>query len=171
MRVERRVIVGLVALSLAGCSGDRPDAPPGTLTNVATSWVPGQPSLADSPAFLAVAGRAEKAGDRRHANRVRELELIDARRVAAEERSRREIVERYREIRARALARYREALRIAARKRREMEAQRRRRLAEARRQREKLMEKLEVKPGDECSVPEIREQFDCVSGRLPVGES
>jgi hypothetical protein len=169
MRAERATIVGLVALSLAGCGATTPGEP-GSLSSTASSWVSGQPSLARSPAYLAIAGRAETIGDHRSADRARELELIEARRVAALERTRREAIRRFREIRARALARYEEALRVAERRRRELDAQRRRRLAEARRQREELLRKLRVQPGEECSVPEIREQFDCVAGRLPGPE-
>ena len=168
MRAERWLIAALVALCVAGCGAERPAAP-GSLTNPDSSWVPGQPSLAESPAYLAVAGPAETMGDHRLADRNRELALIEARRLAAQERTRREMLRRYREVRARALVRFREAMRVAARRRRELEAVRRRRLAEARRQRRELLEKLRVQPGEECSIPEIREQFDCVEGQLPAG--
>lgn len=73
MRAERTLLAGLVALALAGCGGAERASAPGELTNPTTSWVPGQPSLAESPAYLAVAGRAQTLGDHRFADRAREI--------------------------------------------------------------------------------------------------
>jgi hypothetical protein len=160
-----------VALGAAGCGDAQSGTPPaGSLRCAESSWIAGQPALTESAAYLAVAGRAQLLGDRRLADRGRTLDLIDARRVAAAEHARKAQLRRFAERRKIALARYREALRIAARKKRALERQRRQRLAAARREREALLRKLRVPPGQECEVPEIRAQFDCVSGQLPSGE-
>ena len=62
------------------------------------------------------------------------------------------------------------ALRRAAeeRARRVAEALQRKREAEQRLR--ELLRKLRVEPGQECEVPEVSREFDCVSGRLPIGK-
>jgi hypothetical protein len=171
VRAEAAAIALAAALALSACGADAPTAPgpAATLARTDSSWSAGQPPLTASAAYLAVAARAQTLGDLRFAERERTLELIDARRIARQQRHRRDVARRFREIRRRAFAHYREAIRVAARRRDELDAQRRRRLAEARRQREALRRKLHVAPGEECSIAEIREQFDCVSGKLPSG--
>jgi hypothetical protein len=168
VRADVTVAALLSALALGACGA----AAPGTVAPLArgdSSWSPGQPPLTTSAAYLDIAARAQTLGDVRLAERRRTLELVDARRVARAERKRRDATRRFEAIRRRALAHYRESLRVADRRRRELDAQRRRRLAEARRQREALRRRLHVTPGEECAIPEIRAQFDCVSGNLADG--
>jgi hypothetical protein len=135
-----------------------------------SSWMPGQGSLTLSPAYLAIAQRADLEGDRRAAAYQRTITLLEARKRAARRKAHDDALRRYREARARALAKYRAALRKA-----QLEKERQQRLLEARRREQErkmreLLKKLRVPAGQECQVPEVARQFDCVSGRLPLGK-
>ena len=167
---RRLLAAGVACAALAGCASGGDGGPAVRALPPDSSWQPGQGSLALAPAYLAIASRAEAQGERRLAGHLRRLELLDARKEAARKKERADALRRYRLARARALARYRVAL---ARAERERERQRRlmeaRRREAARRLRE-LLEKLRVPKGRECDLPEVRRQFDCVSGRLPLGE-
>ena len=166
---RRLLAAGVACAVLAGCgSGD--DGPAVRSLPPDSSWQPGQGSLALAPAYLAIASRAEAQGERRLAGHLRRLELLDARKEAARKKERADALRRYRLARARALAKYRAALakaeRERERQRRLMEARRR----EAERRLRELLKKLRVPKGKECELPEVRRQFDCVSGRLPLGK-
>jgi hypothetical protein len=122
-----------------------------------SSWVRGQASLVSLDSFAIIDSRAETIGANYQAERDREVarqeRLAELRRQRAESAARR-----------RALAAYRAALRRAAqeRKRQQRElAERRRRLKE---KLKRLREKYKVEPGEECSIPEVQQQFDCSTG-------
>lgn len=166
---SRTLAVLALSASLAACGGEE-EAPVVRAVPPDSSWLPGQGSLALAPAYLAIASRADAQGEQRLAAYLRRLELIDARRRAAKKKAREDALRKYREALRRAKAKYEAALRRAAeeRARREAEALQRRREAEQRLK--ELLRKLRVDPGQECSVPEVSRQFDCVSGRLPIGK-
>jgi hypothetical protein len=122
-----------------------------------SSWVRGQASLVSLDAFATVDGRAEALGATYQSLRDREVarqeRLAELRRERAQSAARR-----------RALAAYRAALRRAAAERRRQQrelAERRRRLKE---KLKRLREKYKVEPGEECSIPEVQQQFDCSTG-------
>jgi hypothetical protein len=166
----RRVVLVCAVLALGGCGGG--DAgPAGPSLPAESSWQPGQGSLRLSAAYLAIASRAEEQGDRRLADHLRRVRLIDARKEAARRKERADALRRYRLARARALAKYRAALAKAERERKRQLAlaAKRRREAEARRR--ALLEKLRVPAGKECSIPEVARLFDCHSGLPPLGGS
>lgn len=167
MRRRRPLVVVLACLALAGCAGDDegpapPELPP------ESSWVPGQGSLSLSPAYLAIATPAEEQGEHRLAAHLRRIELIDARKEAARKKARDEALRRYREQRRRALEKYRRALAKAEAERRERERELARQRAEARRKWQELLRKLAVAKGEECDIPEVQREFDCLSGRQPL---
>ena len=170
----RRLLASAAALACTvavgvGCGGGEtrvqvPLKPPDS------SWVPGQGSLTLSPAYLAIAQRADLEGDRRAAAYQRNITLLEARKREARQKAREDALRKYREARARALAKYRAALRKA-----QLERERQQRLLEAQRREQErkmreLLKKLRVPAGQECQVPEVARQFDCVSGRLPLGK-
>lgn len=158
---------GLAGAPLAGCGGEHAGPAPPALPPD-SSWVPGQGSLTLAPAYLAIASDANARGERRLADYLRRIELIDARKKAERERERREALRRYRLERARALAKYRRAVEKARRERERQERLLAKQRAEARRKLRDLLAKLHVPKGRECELPEVRRQFDCVSGRQPL---
>jgi hypothetical protein len=159
----------LVALALvgAGCGGGGGSGS-AVVRSTDSSWIQGQPPLTASPGYLSVALRAGSLGDRVFAARKRELDLIEARRIAAKKREKAARLKAYLEAKRRAEARYRAALRRAARERKrqlaKLEALRRKRAAELRR----LRRKLHVPPGQECKDPRLRRHFHCQGGQLPI---
>ena len=162
------VLACVGVLAVAGCGAEQHASKP--LRPAESSWTPGEGSLLLSPAYLAIAGPAEANGEARHAAYERGLALIAARKAAAKKAARAAALRRYEEARRKALAKYRAALRKAA-----IERERARRLAEKRkreaeRRLRELLKKLRVPTGQECSLPEVAQQFDCVSGRLPLGK-
>jgi hypothetical protein len=164
----RRFAPLLVALALAGCGGAE-EADLALVQPTDGSWIRGQAALSESAAFLAIASRAQLLADRRAADRERLIVLIRARKEARDKRRREAAMRRYRRAKRLADIRYEALIREADARRARLEAERRRALRQARRERRELLEKLKVEPGSECSIPEIRAQFDCVSGRLPTG--
>jgi hypothetical protein len=167
MRRSALLATAVACVALAGCGGDEQGPAPPALP-ADSSWVPGQGALTLSPAYLALASEAGARGEQRLAGYLKALELIDARKKAAREKERRDALRRYRLERARALAKYRKAL---AKARREQARQQRllaKQRAEARRRLRELLKKLHVEKGRECEIPEVRRQFDCVSGRQPL---
>ena len=168
MRRRRALLASAAAcVALAGCGGDdqRPAAP---ALAPDSSWLPGQGSLTLSPAYLAIASDADARGERRLADYLKTLELIDARKKAQREKERLQALRRYRLERARALAKYRKALATARRERERQQRLLAKQRAEARRRLRELLEKLHVPKGHECEIPEVQRQFDCVSGRQPL---
>jgi hypothetical protein len=167
MTRSRLAAAVLACAALAGCGGEQ-DGPAPPLTPPDSSWSPGQGSLTLSRAYLAIASAADARGDERLASYLRTIELIDARRKAQREKERQDALRRYRLERARALARYRAALEKARRERERQQRLLAKQRAEARRRLRELLEKLHVPKGQECEIPEVQRQFDCVSGRQPL---
>jgi hypothetical protein len=164
----KRAAVAVACLALAGC-GAEGDGPAPPKLPAESSWQPGQGSLRLSPAYLAIASRAESQGDRRLAAHLRRLEMIDARKEAARRKEREDALRRYRLARARALAKYRAALAKAERERKRQLALMEKRHREAEARRRAMLEKLRVPAGKECELPEVRRLFDCSSGLPPLG--
>jgi hypothetical protein len=165
--------IALVALAagaaIAGCGASTTQNPGQlALINNDSSWIPGQVPLSGNDAYRTIAARAIAEANVRQARRDLELARIAAARVAAERRARAEILRRYEEARRRAEAAYKKALRDAARQRR-IQA---RKLAALRRKRARelaaLRRKLQVKPGQECSLPEVAVHFTCRKGMTPL---
>ena len=158
----------LCAAAVAGGCGAEEQGPPPPTLPPDSSWTPGQGSLTLSRAYLAIASAANARGEERLAGYLRRLELIDARKRAARQKERQEALRRWRLERARALAKYRRALARARREQARQRALLAKQRAEARRQLRELLKKLHVPKGQECEIPEVQRQFDCVSGRQPL---
>lgn len=155
--------------ALTGCGADTTqNAVPLTIINTGSSWVPGQPSLMTFAQYAKIAERSAALAELRLARRELELTRIEAAHKAAERRAKAEALRRYREAKRAAEAAYKKALREAARQRR-IQA---RRLAAARAKRrrelEALRKKLQVKPGEECKLPEVAKYFQCRKGMTPL---
>ena len=133
-----------------------------------SSWLPGQASLLSVPAFRTIELRAEVLAQTRERARDLELARIEAARLAAARRAKEEALRKYREAKRRAELAYKAALRRAARLRKLEE----RRLAALRRKRARelaaLRKKLQVKPGEECQIPEVAARFHCETGMTPL---
>lgn len=168
---DRRWIVGalLAAGAIAGC-GDGETSRLTTFSGPVTSWVDGQPPLTVSAQYLGITVRASEDAARLYAARHQELVLIAEGRLAAKRRARIEALRRYEEERRRATARYREQLRKAKLEKARQLAELRRR----RRERAALLARMrkarEVAPGEECSLPQVRAQFNCMTGYTPIGK-
>jgi hypothetical protein len=167
MRRNRLLAAVLACVALGGC-GEADEGPAPPKLPPESSWVPGQGSLALSQAYLAIATPAEEQGERRLAEHLRRIELIDARKEAARKKEREDALRRYREQRRRALEKYRRALAKAEAERRRRERELARQRAEARRKWQELLRKLAVPKGKECEIPEVQREFDCLSGRQPL---
>ena len=151
------IAIVVIVISGGGGSDDSSASSSSSSTTETTSASGGQSSLVSLDSFAIIDGRAETIGANYQAERDREVarqeRLAELRRQRAESAARR-----------RALAAYRAALRRAAqeRKRQQRElAERRRRLKE---KLKRLREKYKVEPGEECSIPEVQQQFDCSTG-------
>jgi hypothetical protein len=160
-------ILILIAGSILGGGPHRSSAAPIQLKDTRSSWIPGQPSLASSPAYVAVAGRADALAQQFASARSALLVHIAADKKAAQARARKVALANYRARRLAALARYHRALRANA-------LQRARALAISRRQRARYLDALRryhhqliVGPGKECNLPNVRRRFQCHSGLLP----
>jgi hypothetical protein len=138
------------------------------LRPIDSSWVEGQASLAASPGFLSIATRAQTLGDKRLAERQRELALLEAARVAAKKRAREDQLRAYLEAKRRAQAAYRAALRRAAIARQRALAKLHRLQRERTEALRKLNEKLRVPAGEECADQIVRKHIKCRAGKLPV---
>lgn len=162
--------LALAGTALAGCGGTPAVHQPAPLAliNTESSWIPGEPPLSSFDAYRALAARAATEAEVRLRARELELARIEAARLAAERRAKAEILRQYEEAKRRAEQAYRRALREAARERR-LQA---RRLAALKRKRERelaaLRRKLQVKPGQECKLPEVAIHFICRKGMTPL---
>jgi hypothetical protein len=158
----------LAAAGLSGCGGAEQHPAPLALLNTQSVWVPGQDSLLGFDAYATIADRAAVGAQLRRDLRDLELARIEAARKAAERRLTEEARRKYEEAKRKAQEAYRQALRDAARQRR-IQA---RRLAAAKRKRARelaeLRKKLQVKPGDECKIPEVAQYFECRKGMTPL---
>ena len=168
----RRALASLAAVALlgvAGCGfgGDEEVVQGASLTPPESSWVPGQPPLGAYGEFAMVFDRAlGLAADRRRA-RERALERIKRAREAARKRADAAARRRYLEAKRRAERLYRLALKRAAEERRRRAEELRRLKAERDRALAEREKKLRVAPGEECRLRNVRERFDCRTGRLP----
>jgi hypothetical protein len=154
-------LVVLIVASLVGGGGDEGPKGFATIRNVGTSWIAGQSSLIAYDQYSAIAGRANALGESRQSAFWEGQLKYDQDQVEARKR-------------AAAAARRRYLAAIAAAKRayelevKRAEAERKRKLAQQKREREALLrrlrEKYKVEPGQECSLPEVRAQFDCATG-------
>jgi hypothetical protein len=164
------VVVGVVVATLAGAfsgSGPRVGPPPG-IVMVGSSWVTGQPSLADSPQFAAIESRAVSLADQRWGSRQALIAEIAAAKREAALRRREALLRKYAEERARQLALYRaELTKIEA----ERAAAQAKLAAERRKYQQELAAWLRartVNPGQECQDPVVRRYYNCSSGLLPA---
>ena len=169
-RVARCLCVAFVIVSAAGVlSGCDKSQPKGSVPLVAlnSSWVPGEGSLLDLPAFRAIEQRAEVlAADRLHARQIL-LDQILAAKQAAKKRELERALQRFLAARRRALALYRAALRRNAIATLEAKAKQKAAQEEYARAKAEYERLLRVAPGTECSLPEVRRYFQCHGGRLP----
>jgi len=165
----RRATLALAVAALAGCGGGTTHSSGGPAGGLPSSWVPGQAPLSSSAAFIEISVRADDLAARRSAARHQELVLLAADRLAAKRQARDDALRRYEEARRAAQAKYRAALRRAAREKARQLA----RLRKARAERAALLKRLrdarKVTPGEECEVAAVRAQFDCMSGHIPAG--
>ena len=169
MRGALASIATVALLGVAGCGfgGDEDVVQGAALTPPESSWVPGQPPLGAYQEFAMVFDRAlGLAADRRKA-REKALERIRKAKEAARKRADAEARRKYLEAKRRAERQYRLALKRAAEARRRQEEKLRRLRAERRRALAEREKKLRVPPGDECRLRNVRERFDCRTGRLP----
>jgi hypothetical protein len=170
----RRVIaaptaIALTGLVLGGCGGSTTQNPvPLVLLNTQSSWIPGEPSLLSFDAYRSIADRADTLAGIRQNRRDLELSRIEAELKAAERRLKAEALRKYEEAKRKAQEAYHKALREAARQKRI--AARRLAAAKAKRARElaALRRKLQVKPGEECKLPEVAVYFTCRKGMTPL---
>jgi hypothetical protein len=157
-----------LALAAAGCGASARSDQLAAIHSLDSSWIAGEPSLAASPDFLALASRAQTLGAQRAAERKRELALIEAARIAAKKRDKEARLRAYLEAKRRAEAAYRAALRRAALERKrqlaKLAALKRKQAEELR----KLNARLRVPPGEECNDPLVRQHVRCQAGKLPV---
>jgi hypothetical protein len=141
--------------------------PPGIIT-AGSSWVTGEPSLADSSQFASIENRASMLGNERWAARQALIAEIAAAKRAAAARQRADLLKKYAEIRAKELAAYHAALLRVERLRAEQAAKL---AAEKKLYAEKLaayMRARRVTPGQECRDPTVRQYYSCQNGLLPV---
>jgi hypothetical protein len=161
------LVVALAGLAGCGFDGGEEGAQGASLTPPESSWVPGQPALGSYSEFATVFDRAlGLAADRRRA-RERALARIQKAKEAARKKADAEARRRYLEAKRRAERLYRLALKRAAEARRRQEEKLRRLRAERRRALAEREKKLRVAPGEECRLKNVRERFDCRTGRLP----
>lgn len=164
------VVVGLIlAAWLSGVfSGSGPSlGPPPGVVMVGSSWVAGEPSLADSAAFAGIEHRAVAIAASRWAARQALIAEIAAAKRAAEQRKRDDALRKYEEERAKQLAAYHALLLKIQAERAAAEAK----AAAARREYQKklaeYLAKLKVTPGAECQDPAVRRVYNCTPGMLP----
>ena len=159
-----------VATAIAGC-GDATSTHMVAVSGKVTSWVDGQPPLTASAQYLQITVRATEQAARRSALRHQELVLIAEQRLAAKRHDRLAALRRYQAARRLALARYREELRRARLEKARQLAELRRRERERAALLARMRQAREVMPGEECSLPQVRAQFNCITGHTPVGRS
>lgn len=158
----------ILALLIGAFSGSKPDlGPPPGIVMVGSSWITGEASLADSPAFAGIEQRAVSIANSRWAARQALIADIAAAKQAAALRKRQDLLRKYAEERARQLAAYRALLLKIQQERAAAEAK----AAAARRKYQRelaaYLRKLRVDPGAECQDPAVRRMYNCTPGMLP----
>lgn len=145
-----------------------PDSAPGAITATRSSWEPGQASLVSYDEYGEATEGATELGALLLRARTALLEAIEEARRRAEERARRraERLARLAWLREkRRLEReHRRAVRAAERERRRAEREARRECLKAVRAAEEKRKEGAIKPGQECRIPEVQDQFDCETG-------
>lgn len=159
--------VVLLVMSLLGGDDDKGESQAVALGPVESSWLPGQPSLASYPEFNAVLSRAELLANERLALRKRALEELERRKLEAKQKADADARRKYEEAKRRAQELYRKALAEAKRQREEQERKLAAARARARELERRRQELLKVKPGEECKLENVRDQFACRTGKLP----
>lgn len=168
------IVAAIVALAVTGqlnlFSGTSATLgpPPGIIT-AGSSWVTGEPSLADSPLFASIENRAATLGNARWAARQALIAEIAAAKRAAAARRRSDLLKKYAELRAKELAAYHAALLRIERLRAEQAAKL---AAERKKYAEELaayMRARTVTPGQECNDPQVAKYYSCQNGLLPAG--
>ncbi|HEX2015523.1 MAG TPA: cell envelope integrity protein TolA [Solirubrobacteraceae bacterium] len=169
------VVIGLVSLLGGVFSSGQPRTT--HVVSLDSSWVPGQGSLADAPGFALLMQRSVPIAQRLESDRIALLADLERRKKEAAIRARKAALEAYRRAlalakkrRAEALARYRAQLRANALKRARQLADLRRRKAAYQKKLDEYNRLLRVAPGQECSLPEVRQFFNCHTGKLPTGK-
>lgn len=141
--------------------------PPGIIA-VGSSWVTGEPSLADSPLFQAIENRAAALAASRWAAREQLIAAIIAAKKAAAARKRADLLKKYEELRAKELAAYQAKLRAIEKLRAaELAKQRAAELA-YKRKLAAYMRARTVTPGQECGDPTVAQYYSCQNGLLPA---
>jgi hypothetical protein len=160
--------VGLASLASGAFSGRSPTLDQPQIAAVGSSWVLGQPSLADSAGFLAVVEPAAQLAQQRYAERQRLIALLAAQKRASQQRARDLARQRYLEARRKALLAYYAALRANA-------IARAKALADQKRKKALYDKKLaaynrlrQIKPGQECNLPDVQQAYQCRTGMLPI---
>jgi nucleoid-associated protein YgaU len=155
------IVLAVAALSGGGGTEEKSGSGLGTIRNAGNSWLAGQSSLVSYDQFGVLAGRANIIGEDMQAGYVADQAKRDRDRVRARERARERARQRYLEARRRAKRQYEAALAKAKR-------DRARKLAEQKRKRAELLARLreenKIEPGDECSIPKVRRNFNCETG-------
>jgi hypothetical protein len=168
-RLTVSALLGVLAFA-SGCGGDQGPGAQGTLRPSDSSWIAGQASLTTSEAYRALLARAGKLAGLRAEQRARELERLARARKLAKDKALEAERRRLAELRRKALARYRAALKAAA----EARSRQAKKLAELRAERArelaKLLKQLELDPGKECQLPQVKQKFRCQGGRLPFSQ-
>jgi hypothetical protein len=153
--------------SLAG-SGRSASAEQPALAAAGSSWVTGEPSLAENAQFAALVGPAAQLAQQRFAERQQLIALLAARKLAVQRRARDLARQRYLEARRRALQKYREALRRNAIER----AKALKKQAEAKKRYEAALRafnrKRQIAPGKECGISEVKQSYQCHTGLTPI---
>jgi hypothetical protein len=167
------LVVALIAtLAVTGLlgglfSGERGALAAARLVDTRSSWIPGQPSLANASGYLAVAARAEQLAQQRAGERAGLLKRIEAAKKARAARARKSARDRYLAARRAAMARYRAALRQNAKDRAAAAARRRHQQELYNAALAKYRRALIIRPGRECSLPNVKRRYRCHSGTKP----
>jgi hypothetical protein len=165
--------IGVLAVACgaaAGCGGGSDFQQPAQLAliNTQSAWVPGEPSLLANTGFRGILAQSIAEAFVRQQARDLELARLAAAQKAAEARAKAAVIRAYREALRKAREAYQQALREAALQRR-IQAER---LAAAKRKRARelaaLRRKLQVKPGQECTLPQVAVYFICRKGMTPL---
>jgi len=132
-----------------------------TIHNVGSSWTNGQTSLASYGQFDAIAGRANVLGENAQSSYWKGQLQYDTDQIEARKRAAERARQAYLKARHDAEVAYQKKLAEAkAKQRAALRKQKAKQAALLR----ALRRKYQIKPGEECSLPEIRARFDCSTG-------
>lgn len=129
-----------------------------------TSWADGQGSLVARGPFATLHDRAVALARTRVRERERLLaSLLEDRQKATGEVDK-AALRAYRRAKRQAEREYQQALAAAEAERRRQERELAREKRKAEKELEEFREENKIPPGEECSIPEVRKQFDCETG-------